>query len=307
MKLLLALLLIGKSVIGCEICGCSVSNSGLGILPNFQNNFIGLRYQHSLFHTVHPDDKNSVSDEYFNNLELWGRFVPFQNFQVFGSIPYRINTQVESSMTNKVSDLGDMSLMMNYVLLNKSLDSQDHWRHLIQSGCGLKFPTGKTEIVQNQHTLLPNMQPGTGSLDYTFNFLYIIRYKEIGLNLDANYRANSENKLFYQRGNQLSISSKFFIIKRLTDSHILIPHLGGDFEVIKEDYSYQQKVNYTGTNLLMGNLGVDFYLKNISIGINTQLPITHKINEGNTTNPLRVSSQLIYFFNSNKNKKICQI
>lgn len=307
MKLLIAFLLLSKCAIGCEICGCSVANMGLGILPNFQNNFIGLRYQHYRFNTVHPDDNNSVSQEYFNNLELWGRFVPIQNVQIFGSVPYRVNTQIESDMTNQVSDLGDVALTVNYILFNKSIDSQSKWRHIAQSGCGLKLPTGKSDIVQNQHTLLPNMQPGTGSIDYTFNMLYIIRFKDVGLNLDANYRLNTENGVQYQKGNQYLLSSKLFLLKSLKDGYVIIPHAGMDYEISNADFSYQKRVDYSGSNVLMGNLGIDFYKKNFSLGVNLQVPVLHSLNEGNTTNPYRASTQLIYFFNTNKNNKICQI
>lgn len=306
MKILIVLLLTYSNMYACEICGCSVSNSGLGILPNYQNHFIGLRYKYSPFKTIHPDD-NSTSSEYFNNLELWGRFVPIKNLQIFASIPFVMNTQKESNMTNLVRDFGDASLMVNYMFINKNIDSQGIWKHLLQAGGGLKFPTGKYNIVENQHTLLPNMQPGSGAFDYTLNALYVLRFKNMGINLDANYRFTTTNDVEYKIGNKSLISTRWFYVKSFKNSLTLLPHLGIDYEQSSTDQSYLQEVKYTGNNTFLSHLGADIFHKNISLGINFQIPISQAINSGYTTNPFRVSTQLIYFFNSNKNNKICQL
>lgn len=306
MKIFIILLFSYSSMSACEICGCSISNSGLGILPNYQNHFVGLRYKYSPFSTIHPDDQ-STSTEYFNNLELWGRFVPYNNLQIFAFVPFVMNRQFETGYTNQVHDFGDASLLFNYMMINKNIDSQGTWKQLLQAGGGVKLPTGKHSIVENQHTLLPNLQPGTGSIDYIINVLYVLRYKNLGLNLDANYRLNTENDVEYKIGNKFSISSRLFYVNNLNKNIVFLPHLGIDFELSSPDRSYQQEVKYTGNKTLLGNLGADLFYKNISLGFNLQLPISQEINSGYTTNPYRVSTQLIYFFNSNKNNKICQI
>lgn len=306
MKILIILLLLCSSVNACEICGCSASNSGLGILPNFENHFVGLRYKYSPFKTIHPDN-NSTSSEYFNNLELWGRFVPVKNLQIFASVPFVINTQNESNNINFVRDFGDPSLLVNYMFIKKNIDSQGIWRHLLQAGGGLKFPAGKYNIVENQHTLLPNMQPGSGAFDYTLNALYVLRFRKIGINLDFNYRFTTTNDLEYKLGNRSLISSRMFYVKTFKNSLTLLPHLGVDYDFSGNDLSYLQVVKYTGNSSFSSSLGLDVFHENISFGINVQIPVSQTINSGYTTNPFRVSTQLIYFFKSIKNNKICQL
>lgn len=305
MKILFILLFISNSIYACEICGCSISSAGLGILPNYQNHFSGLRYKYSSYETLHPDD-NTISNDYYNQVEVWGRFVVNKKIQIFGFVPFVMNTQHESGVTNTVKDFGDASIVGNYMLLNQNIDSTGDWKHFLQAGGGVKFPTGKYDLVQNQHTLLPNLQPGTGTFDVTFNALYVLRYKSVGINLDVNYRINTKNRLQYQQGNKTNISTRLFYLKEAKNM-TFIPHLGLDIEGAAADIKYQSEVEYTGNKSLLGNIGLDIFYKKVSLGISTQVPISQTINSGYTTNPYRVSTQLIYFFNSTKNTKICQL
>lgn len=275
------------TALSCDICGCSVGGNYFGILPKFQNNFIGIRYQYRSFNSTHltlfPGDIPMKTHEAFHTTELWARYVVNNKIHLFAFIPYNYYVREEEEIRSIVSGLGDISLMVNYILINTGDQFNSNWKHALQMGIGVKLPTGKSNSIQpNSGLLIPSLQVGTGSFDIPFNLIYTLRYNQIGFNVEANYRMNTANKREYKFGDRITSSARIFYWKKIKNSSLL-PHIGSSFEYGFLDQDKNVKQEYTGSHILLGNMGIDFYYKKIVLNISTQIPIYQTIAQSQIT------------------------
>src|SRR5690606_24927340 len=99
------------TALACDVCGCSVGGSYFGILPQFQQNFIGLRYQHRNFNSEHltlfPGEVPLKTQETFHTTELWSRYVPHPKVHLFAFVPFNYYTKDEEGIRSTVSGIGD--------------------------------------------------------------------------------------------------------------------------------------------------------------------------------------------------------
>ena len=56
--------------ISCDACGCSVSTGGIGLLPQMHYNFVGFRWQHTVFQSIEGYDKGDETRDQFNQFEF---------------------------------------------------------------------------------------------------------------------------------------------------------------------------------------------------------------------------------------------
>jgi hypothetical protein len=282
-------------VYACDICGSGGGNTQLGILPNYQRHFVGLRYRHSTFTSMHNGDIKTAASDVFQTTELFARYVPHQKIQLFAALPYGFTQRTESKQTQTVQAVGDVSLLATVIILNNSDSAAHQWKHALQVGGGVKLPTGDYQIVQNRQTLSMGLQPGSGSTDVLANLLYTVRYRKLGLNIDASYRYNTTNPDEYLQGNRFGCATRLFywkIIKKCT----LLPHLGASIETAEVDKTRGFTVHDTGGELLLANAGIDVFYKKIAFGIQVQNPILQHLNNGATTTNMRLSAQVLYLF-----------
>ena len=141
----------------------------------------------------------------------------------------------------------------------------------------------------------PAIQPGTGSLDGIASLIYIIKYKKVGWSNDFNYRLNGTNGNDYRFGNKTTVNSQFFWVSGINQA-MVIPHAGVTGEWSDADLQRGKKVEFTGGSALGLLAGVDVYLGNISVGINTQLPLTQNLNQGKTTAKPKWQLAVNYYF-----------
>ncbi len=271
----------------CEICGCGVGNYYLGLMPQFNKNFVGLRYR-SLRFESHLNSRILRTREYFHTTELWGRFYPVSKLQVLTFLPYSFNYQTDINNKQKnLQGFNDIMFLSSYNIFQSQRMYQDtiprQWKHSIWLGGGLKVPTGRYNFNDNDANQVanPNFQLGSGSFDFVLTAFYNLRYKKFGFNQDIAYKINTKNAHNYRFGNRLSSNSNVFYVQQFKKNFALMPYTGIYYEFSAKDIRENRTIMETGGNLLAGNLGLDVYtFKKITTGFNMQIPLQQKLGNG---------------------------
>lgn len=279
-KIIISLMLLCSTTFAsfaCDICGCGVGSYYLGILPEFNKRFIGLRYQHKSLQThLGPLGQRTpiTADETYQSAELWGGWNIGSRFRILAFVPYNFNKRESQTGNGTKNGLGDIALMGYYKLLDKSGTLGE--RLLVQSvwiGGGLKVPTGKYEpserlAIQESPN---NFQLGTASTDFTLNAAYDIRYNDLGLNTNVNYKINTENKYHYRYGNKLTANMLAYYKFRLANVVTVAPNAGVLYETADKDVENNKyNVEVSGGYSLSAVVGVEVAMKGLSFGANYQ-------------------------------------
>jgi hypothetical protein len=285
----LAFLLLGLSVPmwACDACGCSASSQYLGILPQFNWNFVGFQYQYNSFSASTPspfeNKPKEVSGEYYNTVQVWGRYNIGKNYQVFAFIPYRYNLHRGTDTNTTNSGIGDASFLVNRVFIRKENSS---YKQLLLAGGGVKLPTGSNVGISTLDRLgLPNMQAGTGSWDLTLNANYTISHKSSGLNFDAAYTFTTANKYDYKYGNRLNAGMLVFHSFH-TKGFTLLPLVGMRYEYSLHDYdSYSRKWlnDQSGGYICYATAEFQAYYKHLGLRVAYHLPVAYDYGAGYIT------------------------
>ncbi|QEC69644.1 hypothetical protein FRZ67_20920 [Panacibacter ginsenosidivorans] len=297
--LTILVLSITLSSFACPFCGCGVGNFYLGLLPDFQKRFIGLRYQYLPYQTHIKGDETQFSKDYYHTIELWGGISLGKKWQILGFIPYQINYQKTDDGIKKMSGISDVSALANYKLLDKT--KMGEGRSTAQQlwiGGGIKMPTGKYHIdPNNPNTELGdvNSQAGTGSIDFLLNSSYNLRFNKIGINTSATYKINTKNNEDYQFGNRFNASSFVFYAARMK-SATLSPNIGLLYQHSATNHFNNTKVDFTGGHLAMAAAGIELGLRKITIGGNVQLPFSQSFAAGQTEAKTRAMIHMSFSF-----------
>lgn len=271
---LLALTLPSRA---CDICGCGVGSYYIGILPEYNKRFLGLRYQYKSLQThLGPYGERTPlsTDETYQSAELWGGWNFGKKFRVLAFVPYNFNERSSQAASGKKNGLGDVAVMGYYNLFNHT--GALGQKLLVQSlwvGAGVKVPTGKYEpserlAVQESPN---NFQLGTASTDFTVNAAYDIRYNDLGLNLNANYKMNTQNKYDYRYGNKFTANALAYYKFRIAHAVTVAPNAGVLYETADKDVeSRKYTVEVSGGYSLSAVAGVEVGMRGLSFGANYQ-------------------------------------
>lgn len=287
------LLTLPYAIYACDVCGCAVNATYFGILPQYRQHFIGVRYMSNNFiSTQIPslfDVKNKTYTESLQRAELYGRYYPTNRLQVFAFVPYQYNIRSEGGVVTENTGLSDISALLNYIVVNTGDSGSYTWRNTLSMGGGIKLPTGG--FSSNEAA---SQQTGSGTFDYLLNAIYTLRYKKVGINADINVRLNTSNTT-YSYGNRYTSSARFFYWYKYKMISLL-PHTGLLSEYAQKDAKNNITQRYTGGYGFYSATGVDVYLRKLSIGASLTLPVHERINEGYSVTRTRVSMQVLYLF-----------
>jgi hypothetical protein len=299
--ILSAIIFFTAPLFACPICGCGVGNFYFGLLPNFKNHFIGLRYQYMHYHTQLKDNPSQFGDDYYRTTELWSGWSIGNKWQLIAFIPYHFNTQNTDDGITKQNGLGDITLLANYKLfqttkmntVKRSSTSKELW-----IGGGVKLPTGKYHIDLNDPEANlgdVNAQMGTGSIDFLLNASYNVRVNKFGINTSVNYKINTTNNDHYNFGNRFTANSFGFYNISVHDISIA-PNAGLFYEYAASNHLNNAKVDETGGYVTLAATGVEINYKKITAGTNVQIPFAQNFAHGQTDTKLRGMVHVTFSF-----------
>lgn len=276
----------------CDACGCSASGGSMGFSSMLNSNFIGIRYFNQQYKTTDGLYSNSPwYGESYNTTQLWARIPVYKNIQVSALVPYHHNSRQTQTGDQSISGLGDITVLAMYRLYQTHRDST-FLVHTLQMGGGVKFPTGKYNM-NNNGSINPSFQLGTGSWDYLLATEYIVKRKQFGLNAMLNYVIKTENRKWYRFGNQFNYAGTFFWLYE-KGPNSLAPQLGLAGEVYASNYQYTKLVRDTAGDIVFGKLGFELGRNNWSFGANAMLPISQNLTGGKVEAQSRWSVNLNY-------------
>ncbi|MBX2915813.1 MAG: hypothetical protein KF856_11145 [Cyclobacteriaceae bacterium] len=280
-SLILLLLLASTNTHACDVCGCSLGGNYFGILPQFNKNFVGLRWSQAKFYAHMNHDSQYLGEEYsndtYNKVELWGRFYVSKRIQVFAFVPYSFNNMNGTEQKIKTHGLGDITLLSNIMLLNTGESKTSKFKHTLMAGGGIKLPTGKNNLEDGGLLVNPNFQLGTGSVDFLLSTVYTIRYQKVGFNTEAGYKINTRNNNDYRFGNQFNLSGQFFYWQNVK-AFSFLPNAGLHYETAQKHKAGNIEQPNTGGSAVLFTTGIETYSKNFSLGVNYKHPLVQNYN-----------------------------
>lgn len=264
------------NTMACSTCGCSAGGSSIGILPQFNNHFVGIRFYHRSFTSTmtHNASNNGVtqSHENYSTVELFARFYPSKKIQILMLLPYNYFLQKEGNTVFQTNGIGDPTILANYVIVNTAQKSKSDWKHNLLAGAGIKLPLGKYQQIHKGETdFNSNLQNGTGSTDFIVDMMYTLRRKSIGLNAEISYKYNLVNSFQYHFGNRINTSlSLFYWFSKKKIS--VLPQVGLNFEHAQQDNKMKAIITQSGGNGLYVLPGLDIYISRFAFGAKAFVP-----------------------------------
>ncbi|GIV33888.1 MAG: hypothetical protein KatS3mg031_1423 [Chitinophagales bacterium] len=279
MRLLaVVLVLLGTWVNAAYACSCGAASGGgnfPGIIPQFHQNTIGLRWNHAGSDVTILTDGRRIARHDYNSVELWVRYYPVRRLQLMLSLPAIFNRKTDRDVTEGVNGIGDLLLEGRYMLARSSDSSCSPWKHVLLVGGGIKVPTGRHDLKSGGELISPALQPGSGSVDFTVNTTYTIRYRQLGMQADFSYRVNLPNRLDYRYGNRLGSALQLFYWIRAGRMAIL-PNAGVFAEYFRKDRQKDVLKYNSGGSMIYATSGADLYYGRIALGFTFRQPVFQK-------------------------------
>lgn len=283
----------------CDACGCGISSTYWGLIPNYSAGYVSTWYQHQLFRTdltyLQEDGSTFFSEESFNTIDVRARLPFGKHFFVTALVPYVAHHRTYGQEHTQLRGMGDISLLGTVILLNTRDSLAASLRHRVSLSGGIKLPTGKFRELGSQDIVNPNFQAGTGSYDFLVQAAYTVRYQTFGMQLNAMYKLNTENPDQYQFGNQFNAMANVFWLKAIGYTEWM-PSLGVRYEQAEKDIERGFFQRTSGGTLVSAQAGLDVFLNRFQLGFTYVQPLKQNWADGHIENTQRWSLQASYFF-----------
>lgn len=280
---LVTLTLSTKSSYACDICGCGAGGYYIGLLPEFNQQVVGVRYRANTLqtHLNHLGERSVLTkDEMYHTFEVWGGITIKDKIRIMAYLPYNINFQKEDKEIEHQSGIGDPALQGFYKVLRKTKTTQrdqlmvnEFWL-----GGGVKLPLGQYEqqvLLEDQGVNL--FQLGTGSFDFLLTAMYDLRIQDFGIHINGSYKINTTNSYDYYYGNRWSGTLQAYRKFRLNSDWMIAPNIGAGSEFSSKDFDRGYSILASGGHAVLGIMGAEVNFKNIAIGGHYQHPIYQKM------------------------------
>ncbi len=268
----------------CDVCGCALGSMSLGVLPESNSHFIGVRYTFASFNarisynSIYVEDV--YSDDAYNRMELFGRYYFTKRFSSTLILPYVVNNMDGNAQDIRVNGVADPTLMASYQLLTAKENKT--WKQNLILSAGVTFPFGENEFRDGEELVNRNFQPGKGSFSTLFNFNYLLKKNNIGLNTEMSYMINSRNSDNYLFGDQFNASlNLFYLFKQ--EKFAVMPMFGVYGEQAQEHLDGKFRVINSGGNAVFGSAGFQLYFNKWIVNGNVLAPAIQNYNTDNLT------------------------
>jgi len=276
----------------CDVCGCSATGGSMGLNSLISPNFVGVRYMYQQYTSKDGVFNNSPwINENFNTVQIWTKYPINDKWDVIAMLPYHFNSREKILSSQQVNGMGDLSAFIFYNAIKLSNEEKKTSAKL-QMGAGVKMPTG-TYNEENNGSVNPSFQLGTGSWDYTLATDFTFVKNKLGVNFMGQYVLKTENDKNYQFGNQTNYGASVFYNTEFNSLKI-IPQIGVSGEVYETNKDYSEKVPLTSGSIMFTKLAVEVAYNKWSIGLNTQLPIQQKLIGGRVEAKYRIGLNVNY-------------
>jgi hypothetical protein len=280
---------ITTRALACDICGCF-----MGITPYDNQSSFGLIYRYRSFNGYygHPQaffpagsqffparnnhngmitDHNGNPNDYevYRATELRARYFVSKRLEINAILPYNSNSEYYNGNLNTVAGIGDANIYVGYHLL-RNVNQQVFKQRLIV-GAGIKLPTGKDDAVNFEGERYSQLtQAGTGSTDGFVYFNYLLGYKSAGASLSATYKANGQNQYHEGIANSTTSYLNLFYNVGINKDLKVIPSAQLAYEYSGGEKYMGVKTGEHVMNNLMGGVGLDIFVKNITFNMAVQ-------------------------------------
>jgi hypothetical protein len=174
--------------------------------------------------------------------------------------------------------LGDAVLLVQYQMLTegKRMEAKKLKQRLVL-GAGVKLPTGKFNAIGYDNQLRPDLQNGSGSVDFITTVNYLFRSKSWGLTSMVSYKINTANKNGYRFANSLNADLRGFWFKEFKRVAIA-PSTGFWLEHAGDnDDPNAETAMPTGGLYLFSTVGLDLYKGNWGLNMLWRHPLAQQI------------------------------
>ncbi len=307
--LMLVIMLQAATVSGvyaCDGCSANLSIFNAELQLNSGKHSIGVQHQSRFFSaTLHEsmvdylkspkktDDTHVHTEpqvetpyrQIQTTTDIRGTFYVRPKWSIMAIVP--INAKLLFSNDNQYRDgkkleqhqgLGDVVLLAQYQAISegKLLKAKKLQQRLV-FGAGVKLPTGKFNEVGYDGQLRPDLQNGSGSVDFITTVNYILRSKSWGVTSMVSYKMNTANKNGYRFANSLNVDLRGFWFKEFKrvaiapSTGLWLEHAGNNLDPDAETYQP------TGGLYLFSSLGLDLYKGNWGLNVLWRHPLAQQI------------------------------